>query len=125
MQLIKTCNKGWHMNCLENFYFQQYQLQGPFIRVDEQIICEINPLFAFIHDLTLNMQARRYYTPSKQQLQVSYPSTGPNRPLGLQVAGAPRISRQSAHKGGYVVSPKHRPPLPPQEIFLVLISVRG
>jgi len=24
-----------------------------------------------------------------------------------------------------VVSPTHRPPLPPQEIFLVLISVRG
>jgi hypothetical protein len=31
--------------------------------------------------------------------------------------------RQSAHEGGKVVSPKHRPPLP-QEIYLVLISVR-
>jgi hypothetical protein len=29
------------------------------------------------------------------------------------------------HEGGKVVSPTHRPPLPPQEIFLVLISVRG
>ena len=36
-----------------------------------------------------------------------------------------QISRQSAHEGGKVVSPKHWPPLPPQEIFLVLISVRG
>jgi hypothetical protein len=36
-----------------------------------------------------------------------------------------QISRQSAHKGGKVVSPTHRPPLLPQEIFLVLISVRG
>jgi hypothetical protein len=35
-----------------------------------------------------------------------------------------RISRQSTHEGGKVVSPTHRPPLP-QEIFLVLISVRG
>jgi hypothetical protein len=35
-----------------------------------------------------------------------------------------QISRQSAHEGGKVVSPTHRPPLP-QEIFLVLISVRG
>ena len=34
-------------------------------------------------------------------------------------------SRQSAHEGGKVVSPTHRRPLPPQEIFLVLISVRG
>jgi hypothetical protein len=34
------------------------------------------------------------------------------------------ISRQLAHEGGKVVCPTHRPPLP-QEIFLVLISVRG
>jgi len=36
-----------------------------------------------------------------------------------------QISRHSAHEGGKVVSPTHRPPLPSQEIFLVLISVRG
>jgi len=36
-----------------------------------------------------------------------------------------QISRQSAHVGGKVVSHTHRPPLTPQEIFLVLISVRG
>jgi hypothetical protein len=35
-----------------------------------------------------------------------------------------QISRQSAHEGGKIVSPTHRPPLPPQEEFLVLISVR-
>jgi hypothetical protein len=35
-----------------------------------------------------------------------------------------QILRQSAHEGGKVVSPTHRPPLP-QKIFLVLISVRG
>jgi hypothetical protein len=34
------------------------------------------------------------------------------------------ILKQSAHEGGKVVSPTHRPPLP-QEIFLVLTSVRG
>jgi hypothetical protein len=32
--------------------------------------------------------------------------------------------RQSAHEGGKVVSPTHRPPLPPGNIP-VLISVRG
>jgi hypothetical protein len=36
-----------------------------------------------------------------------------------------QISRQSAHESGKVVSPKHRPPLSPKEIFLVFISVRG
>jgi hypothetical protein len=35
-----------------------------------------------------------------------------------------QISRLSAHKSANVVNPTHRPPLPPQEIFLVLISVR-
>jgi len=36
-----------------------------------------------------------------------------------------QISRQSAHEGGKVASPTHRPPLPPQEILLVLISIGG
>ena len=34
------------------------------------------------------------------------------------------VLRQSAHEGGKVVSPTHRPPLL-QELFFVLISVRG
>jgi hypothetical protein len=33
------------------------------------------------------------------------------------------VLRQSAHEGGKVVSPMHQLPLPPQKIFLVLISV--
>ena len=36
-----------------------------------------------------------------------------------------QISRQSAHEGGKVVSPLHQPPVPTQEIFLVLISVEA
>jgi len=36
-----------------------------------------------------------------------------------------QTSRHSAHEGGKVVSPTHRPPLTPKEIFLVLISVTG
>ena len=37
-----------------------------------------------------------------------------------------QISKRSAYEDGKVVSRTHRPPLhPPQEIFLVLISVRG
>jgi hypothetical protein len=43
----------------------------------------------------------------------------------FQEAENSTISRQSAHEGCMVVSPMHRPPLCPEEIFLVLISVRG
>jgi hypothetical protein len=46
-------------------------------------------------------------------LSKSYPITGLDRPLGLKEFEASRISRQSAHDGGKVVSPTHRLPLPP------------
>ena len=42
------------------------------------------------------------------------PYTDLDRSLGLQEVEAPRISIQSAHEGGKVVSPTHRPPLPPR-----------
>ena len=41
-------------------------------------------------------------------------------PLGLLEVEALRISRQSAHEAGKVVSPTHRLSLTPQEIFLLL-----
>jgi len=47
-----------------------------------------------------------------------------DRSLELQKIEATRISRQSAHESSKDVSPTHRPLLPSQEIFLVLISVR-
>jgi hypothetical protein len=43
----------------------------------------------------------------------SYTITRLDRPLGFQKAEAPRISTQSPRYGGKVVSPTHRPPLPP------------
>jgi hypothetical protein len=47
--------------------------------------------------------------------------TGPRVPGGW----GSQISRQLAHEGGKIVSPTHRLLLPPQAIFLVLISDRG
>jgi hypothetical protein len=44
-----------------------------------------------------------------------YPTTGPDRSRGLQEVKTSRISRQTAHEGGNVVNPTHRPPLPPRE----------
>ena len=45
------------------------------------------------------------------------PITGLDRRLGLQEVEAPRISRQSVHESGQVVSPTHRPLLPRREGF--------
>ena len=49
----------------------------------------------------------------------------PGQALRVSEGGGSQISRQSTHEGGKVVSPTHQPSLPPQEIFLLLISVRG
>ena len=43
----------------------------------------------------------------------------------LQVVEFSKISRQLVHEGGKIVSPMHRFPLPPHEISMVLIPVRG
>jgi hypothetical protein len=48
----------------------------------------------------------------------------PGQALGVPGVWGSRIFRQSAQEGGKVVSPTHRPSLPPGRA-LVLISVRG
>jgi hypothetical protein len=40
-----------------------------------------------------------------------YPSASLGSFIGLQEYETPRIYRQSAHEGGKVDSPRHRPPL--------------
>jgi hypothetical protein len=49
----------------------------------------------------------------------------PGQALRIPEGSGSHFSRQLAHEGGKVVSSMHWLPLPPQEIFLVLISVRG
>ena len=55
---------------------------------------------------------------------VKQTNTVLDMPLGLEDVEAITISRRSAHEDGKVVIPRHRPPLSPNEISLVLISVR-
>jgi len=58
------------------------------------------------------------------KVKVKQPHYRPEEALRVPGGLGSQISRQLAHEGGKVVSPRHRPPLP-QEIKLVLISVRG
>jgi len=66
-----------------------------------------------------------FYTPNvKVKVKVKQSHYRPGQSLWVPGNWGSQISKQSALESGKFVSPTHRPPLP-QEIFLVLISVRG
>jgi len=50
--------------------------------------------------------------------KYAYTYTDLDKHLACQDDEAPRIYRQSAHEGGKVVSPTHRPPLAPGDIVV-------
>ena len=58
------------------------------------------------------------------ELKVKQSHYRPGQALRVPGGWGPQNTRQSANEGGKVVGPTHRPSLP-QEIFVVLISVRG
>jgi len=61
----------------------------------------------------------------KVQVKVQQTHYRPGQSLRVTGGWGSQISRQSVHVGCKIVSPMQWPPLPHQEIFLVLISVRG
>jgi len=62
---------------------------------------------------------------SKGKGKVKQSLCRPRQALRVPWGWGSQISRQSANEGGKVVGPTHRPPLPPQEILLILIYVTG
>ena len=74
-------------------------------RTVREICCKFCLYLLFISYASLNLSVG--YVRCK-----SNPNAGLDRPFGLQDVEASKISRHSAHEGGKIVSPTHRPPLP-------------
>jgi hypothetical protein len=84
-------------------------------------LCGLAPTFR--RTLSIRLQSSSHFTHNTHrchklclELKVKLTLHRPGQAPGLQEFEAPRISRQSSHESGRVVSPNQRPPLAPGDI---------
>jgi hypothetical protein len=107
--------------------------------------CNTSLHFTTFHPSTLHYTSRsfgsRYYDTSSSpapptescvahywtavKVKIKQSPVSPGQALRVPGGWGSQISRQSAHKGGKIVSCRYRQPLPPQQTFLLFISIRG
>jgi hypothetical protein len=131
MYLWFSCRLLWwvfYYDCLPDYTASHTKIQK-ILRIEDVSICSLR--CDWLESFTLRFLSRtvNVYVSQTELLQwkllnistkprtfvsvntvYSYPIIGPDRP-----SDAPRISKQSAHEGGKVVSPTHRPSLPPEK----------
>ena len=102
-----------------DFLYITYTKQFPLSGLDSQVIWITPPTYSLGNQGTTVLLQHVTKTGKEERGIAQYTklvSVKTHRPLGLQEVEDPRISRQSAHEGGKVVSPTHQQPLPSQEI---------
>jgi len=84
---------------------------------DQESILSVNIYRAYLPMLQCDTKRKHYHVPELSCCcGYNYPCTGLDRPLELQGVETLRISKQSAHYGGQVVSPTHQSLLSPEDI---------
>jgi hypothetical protein len=121
--LILVCISAWHIFTLFFNKNQNNRLAINSFKSDFRHIPRVNVLISFCSFCSTFGFLPWHITVTPVIRQSCYmwfilikSKQGLDRPLGFQEVEAPKISRQSAHERGKVVSPTHRPPLTPRNI---------